>query len=272
MVRAASLACAVGLCVSGLAGCGQSDTEFRLRRAEAEQDRLRLALERTEAVAAALRFESESLREKSESAVAERDVLRHQLRDLERAQSELLTEITERAAAPPEPPQVAATPLPRELDEALREFAQMNEGLVEYDARRGAVTLAGDLLFSSGSADLAAAGEAPLRLLGRLAQRWLPPRWEVIAVGHTDAQPLAAGPILERHATNWHLSVHRAIAVKDALAAGGLSERRLGEMGFAASRPAADDPARNRRVEVFFVPPGGISGLAPSPPPRGAGG
>jgi outer membrane protein OmpA-like peptidoglycan-associated protein len=66
--------------------------------------------------------------------------------------------------------------------------------------------------------------------------------------GHTDSQGEAAA--------NQHLSQQRANAVRDALAAAGVSRGRLQAVGRGEEAPVADNldaagRARNRRVEII---------------------
>ena len=95
--------------------------------------------------------------------------------------------------------------------------------------------------------------------------------FEAIVIGHTDATPITKPETLEKHPTNWHLSVHRAIAVKDVLVKAGLPATRLGVMGYADNRPVGDNPAQNRRVEVFVVRRGGVQPFQPVAPVRSKG-
>ncbi|HSM51847.1 MAG TPA: OmpA family protein, partial [Thermoanaerobaculia bacterium] len=73
------------------------------------------------------------------------------------------------------------------------------------------------------------------------------PEWRLAIEGHTDATGTAAH--------NQELSAARAAAVRDALAARGVSAERLRTLGFGSSRPVSDNAtalgrARNRRVEI----------------------
>jgi hypothetical protein len=55
-----------------------------------------------------------------------------------------------------------------------------------------------------------------------------------------------------------HLSVHRAIAVRDALVGDGVAPARFSVMGYGEYRPVAangrNGSPENRRVEVFLTP------------------
>ena len=82
---------------------------------------------------------------------------------------------------------------------------------------------------------------------------------QVLIVGHTDDVPIGRPETRAKHPTNWHLSVHRAIAVKDVLAKS-MPEQRLAVMGFGQwspvepNQPGQRGNPANRRVEIFIVP------------------
>lgn len=153
--------------------------------------------------------------------------------------------------------QVVEVKLPVELDRALKSFATQYPEEVEYDSERGAVRWKSDLTFGKGSDQVRSDATPSLSAFADIVQSAAASQFEVIVVGHTDN--LRIGPATaRRHPTNWHLSVHRAIAVKDALAQAGVSNNRLGVMGYGEHRPAVPNPPRggaeaNRRVEIFLV-------------------
>mgnify|MGYP003693640179 CR=1 FL=1 len=70
----------------------------------------------------------------------------------------------------------------------------------------------------------------------------------MVVVGHTDTLPI--GPITGRkHPTNWHLSVHRAIAVMFTLKNYGVEYLRMGCMGYGEFRPRVPNPNRGGSEE-----------------------
>jgi hypothetical protein len=88
---------------------------------------------------------------------------------------------------------------------------------------------------------------------------------ELVIVGHTDTTRIAKPETLREHKTNWHLSAHRAIAIMRLLTSAGVGELRMGVMGYGELRPIADNgseegKAKNRRVEIYLVPKGSITG------------
>jgi chemotaxis protein MotB len=118
-----------------------------------------------------------------------------------------------------------------------------NESFVEVSIRT-------DMLFASGSAELASAALAPLR---ELSQALAPLPNHVRVEGHTDDRPIntIAFP------SNWELSAARAASVVRVLRAAGIAPERLAVVGLAEFRPvAANDSGTgrnaNRRVALVI--------------------
>lgn len=153
--------------------------------------------------------------------------------------------------------QVVEVKLPPELDRRLKQLAEQYPNQIEYDAKKGAVRWKSDLTFAKGSDELREEARASLKAFAEIVDSSAASQFEVVVVGHTDNLPI--GPITGRkHPTNWHLSVHRAIAVMFALKQYGVDYTRLGCMGYGEFRPRVPNPARggseeNRRVEIFLV-------------------
>lgn len=152
----------------------------------------------------------------------------------------------------------AGNQIPVEVENALKQFAARYPNLVVYDQMTGAVKFASDFTFGLGSAELS--GEAA-NAIPKLAEVFNSPaasQYEVRVVGHTDTVRIANPATKAKHPTNWHLSVHRAIAVRDALAKAGVADVRTSVSGYGPYRPVAQNTRRgekeNRRVEVYLVP------------------
>jgi chemotaxis protein MotB len=118
------------------------------------------------------------------------------------------------------------------------------------------VTVASEILFPSGSAELAPAGADVLRKVAAAANQ---SQDEVRVEGHTDSDPIA--PVLAQYyPSNWELSTARAaVAVRTLQATGMVPAERLAAVGYGDSHPVApnDTPegrAKNRRVEIIFKP------------------
>jgi chemotaxis protein MotB len=156
------------------------------------------------------------------------------------------------------------------VDDLSGRLAELGRFRSEFLARLGAVLgdrdnvrIVGDrfvfqaeVLFDSGSADLGAAGRAQLTKVAASLNQitpQIPPdmEWFVRVDGHTDDEPIQSG----RFASNWDLSMARALAVVRYLTSQGVPPERLSANGFGEYQPldASDTPEahrRNRRIEL----------------------
>ncbi len=172
--------------------------------------------------------------------------------------------------SPTPPPALAAEPLPDvPADVSSAPAAQPDESLlaairssalgqrVEVSIRKDAVSLeiSDEILFDRGSAGLTPSGE---KLLADLATLLAPQAVRISVEGHTDDRPIRTA----RFASNWELSAARATNVTRALIAHAVDPARVRAVGYADTRPRADNGsepgrARNRRVAlVLHVPTG----------------
>lgn len=113
-----------------------------------------------------------------------------------------------------------------------------------------------ELLFLSGAAEIGAEGKQHLKKLAAILQtlsQQIPKdlNWVLRIDGHTDPVPIATG----RYASNWELSVARALSVVRFLASQGIDEKRMVAAGFSKFHPLdpADTPEayrKNRRIEI----------------------
>jgi chemotaxis protein MotB len=262
----------VGGIVAFVAGCApgteSKDVEFQLRRTQQERDALQQRLAGEQARVIAWQKRSEAAEGELSTSRAEVGHLSDRINELSRRNQELTAVLEQLRSRELKRPTVPASPLPAATDEALQALVGKFGDRVWYDRERGALSFANDRLFDSGSDVVRADAHAALHeLAGILAAPELKEH-EIIVVGHTDAAPIARPETLAQHPTNWHLSAHRAIAVKDVLVKAGLPAVRLGVMGYADNRPVGDDPAKNRRVEVFVVRKGGVEAFETVRPVR----
>jgi len=114
-------------------------------------------------------------------------------------------------------------------------------------------TMASDVLFSSGSAQLYPGGREKLRNFAGVLTRY--PRTTIQVVGNTDSRG--------SEASNMELSRKRAQVVADELVAAGVSTGRISTRAVGESMPIAtnDTPegrAQNRRVEIVVSPDQGL--------------
>lgn len=115
-----------------------------------------------------------------------------------------------------------------------------------------------DILFPSGSYKLSKAGAEQLRVIAKVIKDFeekIPSdvNWIIRIDGHTDKKPVIAGT--RGYSNNVELSLRRATAVADALAAAGVSRRRLLPSGFGDMHPVelGNSPEalqKNRRIEL----------------------
>ncbi len=158
---------------------------------------------------------------------------------------------------------IAGSKLPQALDNELKRFADEHPGAVEYDSVRGSIKWKADLLFALGSDVVKQSSMGSLERFASIVKSPSAAGFEVIVVGHTDDRPIKKSATKAKHPTNWHLSAHRAIAVATILLKNGYGSNRVGVMGCAEYRPAAENTteagrSQNRRVEIYVVPTGSI--------------
>ncbi len=141
----------------------------------------------------------------------------------------------------------------------LAAFAEANAGLLSYDPRKGRIRLQSDVTFGPGSDKVKNQATSALAALAQICANDLAQDCQVLIVGHTDDMPIVRPQTKAKHPTNWHLSVHRAIAVMEVLKES-MPEDRLAVMGFGEFKPIVDNAPNkrgnslNRRVEIFIVP------------------
>ena len=142
--------------------------------------------------------------------------------------------------AEPEKDPLAGLPLDR-LDKNIEVI--VNQGSVSF-------RISSEILFPSGQSDLNLGGLAVLHKLIPVLDS-VPHK--LIVAGHTDTQDIRSA----RFPSNWELSSARAGSVVRYLQANGIQPGRLAAIGYADTRPLADNTtaegrARNRRVELIL--------------------
>jgi chemotaxis protein MotB len=144
---------------------------------------------------------------------------------------------------------------------ALR--GQIDAGRIELTELRGKMTvkMKDKILFSSGSATIGKDGREALAAVAAVLRGV---EGKVVRVeGHTDDVP-ARGAF----ATNWQLSVARALAVVRFLQDSGVDPTRLAAAGYGEFQPIAsnDTPegrSQNRRIEIVLAPADAAEPAAP---------
>jgi chemotaxis protein MotB len=146
--------------------------------------------------------------------------------------------------------------LPADMEAALIEVAASAPDHVTFDAGSGMLRFSSDLTFASGSDQLRPESDQPIAQIAEIISSPSAIPLDVLVVGHTDDVPVTHSR--QTHPTNLHLSVHRAIAVRDALVNAGLEADQVRVAGDGQFHPMVpNEPggtAANRRVEIFLVP------------------
>lgn len=264
MLKAMAAAGALWALMAGSVGCKGLEEynalEAQCRRANAEREKLaadlndeKIKSQALEQQLAAAQREAAMKDEVISKYRADNEALKTAFDNLQRVHEELVAKL-----ARFQKPIVVTRQLPPELDRALKDFAAANSGVVEYDPAKGMLKWKSDLLFAPGS-DVVA--QAAAKALAGLAEIILSPAaadFDVIVVGHTDDIPIKKPETRKNHPTNWHLSVHRAIAVMKVLRTADVPEQRMGVMGYGEFRPVAPNAPGNkgnplnRRVEIYI--------------------
>ena len=150
-----------------------------------------------------------------------------------------------------------ARPLPYEVERALEDLATAYPELLSFNAEAGMIRFASDLTFDLGSVEIKAAA-ATITTLADILNAAEATGLEGQVVGHTDNVPIGKPATRQKHPTNVHLSVHRAISVRSALTAAGIDAARIQVAGYGEFRPITTNgpkgAAENRRVELFLFP------------------
>ncbi len=254
----------LGLAVvaSWAAGCVSRDEHLRVdfarRKALERSETLQRDLDDERNKTLAMETEREYLKREAQTKAAENDTLKAESARLAAYVEKLQGQMDDVLASPMGGIEIVEVKLPAELDRALKDFASRYPDAVEYDPKRGAVRWKSDLTFGKGSDEVRPGAAASLAEFAEIVRSQAASQFEVVVVGHTDTLRISSAVTKRNHPTNWHLSVHRAIAVMEALHRGGIDYRRMGCMGYGEFHPSEPNPPRggneaNRRVEVFLV-------------------
>ncbi len=177
-------------------------------------------------------------------ATAEADLLSQSLEDTQRAMEEMRAR------------QDAAEERNRIYAQLLDRFrAMIDAGTLDVSIERGriVINLKQDILFESGSANVAADGRTTLLEVAAALSELDDRHFQV--EGHTDNVPIATA----RFPSNWELSTARATSVVMILVEGGVAPTTVSAAGYGEFHPRADNEtpegkALNRRIEIIMVP------------------
>lgn len=143
-----------------------------------------------------------------------------------------------------------------EFRNVTKQFQSMiSSGKLEVKFRRGRmiVQFPEKVLFPSGSADLTEEGKDALKQVAKILRKVSNKRF--IVAGHTDTVPISN----DDFASNWELSVARAVNVTKSLISTGLNPKRLVAAGHAQYDPVSANSTsvgrqKNRRIEIILEP------------------
>ena len=155
-----------------------------------------------------------------------------------------------------------------ETEKRLAEFKQLtakfqklvDAGKLTIKVRNGRmmIALSTDILFSSGSAKLSAAGATAIQEVTTLLKDLNNRNFQV--EGHTDNVPIKT----KMFPSNWELASARAISVLDTMLAAGMPAEHMSSASYGSYDPIADNGtpegrSENRRIAIVIVPD--LSGL-----------
>lgn len=253
----------MGLLLSGCVSQGKYDElKFAQRNCEAERERLSAELAGARNTIRSLEAEIARLKDLLKNREDIITALKQQLGGTDKALRDM-TKVFEDLAAKQQAAPLAFAPLPRELSNALQQFAKNHPGLVTYDEQRGVLKFTSDLVFDLGSADVRPEVVPALQEFAKIMELPDAANFDAVIVGHTDNVRIGKPETRAKHPTNWHLSVHRSISVLNILGDAGVAPTRMGVMGYGEFRPivdnnTAENRAKNRRVEIYIVPKTGV--------------
>jgi chemotaxis protein MotB len=252
-VRMAAIVLCAGLGMAlGLGGCTTQQNYDQLvdanRSLKDRNEELRRSNQELETEIGLLQRQ----RTANENAVAELTRVNSSLRQQLQAAGIALDEFNTRLGG------LQLQPLDPETDRALSALAAQFPDIIRYDSARGMLRFASDVTFSSGSDQVQDGVRSTLQALAGILNSSAASPYEVMIVGHTDSQRISAGTA-QRHPTNMHLSVHRAISVRSSLAAMGVTPERMYAAGWGEHRPVVantqptGNTPQNRRVEIYLT-------------------
>jgi chemotaxis protein MotB len=226
---------------SGKAG---DEREQKLSQASVAQHNLQAELDESTAMNQQLRAELTRLGKNVDQLLSEKGTI---AKSLEEAKARL-EELRKAQAAAEARQRVLAS-----LAANLKDMVQAGQlGVV---TRNGVMVLVlpSDLLFDGGRADVKAPGQKAIKQIAAVL-RTLPDRRFQVR-GHTDGVPVHNA----RFGSSWELSAARAVEVVRLLIGQGVRPESLGAAGYAEFDPVApgdtaEGRAKNRRVEIIFVP------------------
>jgi chemotaxis protein MotB len=145
----------------------------------------------------------------------------------------------------------AMTSMGVDLSNTLAPLISEGKVRVSQNNRGIRIDIHDSLLFSLGSADLAAAGTG---ILSEIAVKLNDNQRQIQVEGHTDDTEIHNAAFY----SNWELSAVRASSVVRMLNSAGISANRLSALGFGSTQPISENDtllgrAKNRRVSIMIL-------------------
>ena len=150
-----------------------------------------------------------------------------------------------------------AAQLNADLEEALAEYTQKEQVLLQKIDDRSVVTVSDAVMFSSGSVQLSGGGTQLLDKVAAVIGQY--PDREIRVEGHTDNVGIAL-EFQDMFRSNWELSTARATSVVHYLRRKhSVSPDRMAAVGYGEHRPISDNTtpegrSKNRRVVIEIGP------------------
>src|ERR1043165_2774222 len=254
--RMARAGAALFVAAIGLGGCANQQ---QLDMALDENRSLKNSINELQSVNSQLKNENELLQKQrisNEALIAQYKDMSEDMRKKLGAAGQDYDELKRRLEG------LAFGPIDRDTDQALAALAAQYPDLIKYDSEHGMLRFASDLTFDSGQDHVKDNAATSLAALGKILSSGAAAAYELMSVGHTDAQPISAATAQRGHPTNMHLSCHRAIAVRNVLAKQGVPANKMFSAGWGEERPTVTNGPKgntpqNRRVEIFLTRPTG---------------
>lgn len=143
-----------------------------------------------------------------------------------------------------------------ELIENLNKEISKGQIAVEQIKGKLQLTVAEEIFFDSGKADLKQEGEEVLGLIGEILKKV--PEKNIRVEGHTDNVKIGKA-LRDKYPSNWELGASRAVNVVRYLEEGaGIDPLRLSAVSYAQYRPVVSNRtkagrAKNRRIELILI-------------------
>ncbi len=221
----------------------RQNSEMLIKASQLEADHARLDAEQARLLVATTTEDAQRAREEKDKAV-QKEAESARAARLSAEEAEQARRLAESRASEAEYARLEAELASQQISSLTRQL----ENLQLRETESGVVVTLGDVLFSSGQAQLVEGGRASLAEVVDLLQT--EPNKKIRVEGHTDSLGDAAANLL--------LSEQRAQSVLEALVSMGVASDRISALGMGEDFPIAsnddeDGRSRNRRVDVILL-------------------